>query len=376
MPDHSSAPSRAALLHPQAVISRTALRHNLRVLTQRAGAGEVMAVVKADAYGHGAEQVAALARAEGVRWLAVATVEEGRALREAGAEERILVFAAPLPEHLPAYQALRLDVTASSLALVHALAEWGDTNDPIRAHLKIDTGMGRIGIEPEEAKGAITSLREAAGVELAGVWTHLATSEDEDPTFTTLQLNRFREALSGVDTGPALVHWSNSGAAYGLPADGRGGLLRAGIALYGHGPTVEAEQEVHPAMQFIAPVVHVKTVEPGTAISYGRTWTAPRRTRIATVRAGYADGYPRLASNRGKVGVAGGRVPVVGRVCMDALMIDIGPEGEGPEVKLGDPVVLFGEGGPSATELAGWAETIPYEICCRVSARVPRVYAE
>lgn len=365
----------------QAVIRLDHLRHNVQSLRALAGEATLMGVVKADAYGHGALRAATVLHEEGVRHFAVARVSEAVALRDAGLTAPILVLGAPLPHHLDAYAAHNLGVTVSSVTVADAVMDAATPSAPLHAHVKVDTGMGRIGLAPEEAPAVVDRLRRAAGVEIAGLWTHFAAADADDPSFAHQQLDRFERVASQIEDAPPCLHVANSSALLTLskrlstlsPA-----LVRTGIMLYGLADRADfaAEADLRPVMQFTAQVTHVKTVAPGTTISYGRQWEAPRETRIATIGAGYGDGYPRLCSNRAEVGLHGKRVPVVGAVCMDMLMVDLGPPGTGPDVAVGDTAVLFGPGGPSAFDVATWAETIPYEVCCRVDERVPRRYID
>ena len=370
-----------------AEIDLAALRHNVCVLQRQAGEAPLMGVVKADAYGHGAVEVARALRAEGVRHFGVATVPEGVALREAGLGGPILVFAAPLPHHLPAYAQHGLDVTVPSREVAEAAIEAARQHGPLRVQLKVETGLGRIGVAPGEAADVARRLHAAApSVTLAGIWTHFATAEEAGDPFAAEQLARFRAVLGDLAdvrrANPDLrVHSASSGALWSFRASYTGlapALVRPGIALYGLAsePETATFTDLRPVMRFVSRVTHLKTVEAGTTVSYDRTWRAARRSRIATVGAGYADGYPRRLSNRGEVGIGGRRYPVAGLVCMDMLMVDLGdPDGPGTDVRVGDEVVLFGAGGPSLFEVARWAETIPYEICCGIAARVPRWYA-
>lgn len=357
------------------------LRHNARILQHHAGAAGLMAVVKADAYGHGAAEVARALQPLGVRHFAVANVPEGIRLREAGIEDPILVLSAPLPEYLPAYVAHGLDVTVSSADVAEVVAQTARTVGPLRAHVKVDTGMSRIGVPPEEAVSLIRRLEHAPGVTLYGLWTHFATSDEPDVSFVDEQLARFERTLSPYYDSVVYVHLANSPAILRLPETYRRfdrALVRAGIALYGLTalPGLAEAEGLRPVMRLTSRVTHVKTIAPGTSVSYGREWIAQAPTRIATVGAGYADGYPRLLSNRAEVGIGGRRYPVAGAICMDMLMVDLGdPDGPGASVEVGTEVVLFGDGGPTTVEVADWAETIPYEICCGISKRVPRRYA-
>ncbi len=365
-----------ALLSPTAAeINLAHLRHNARALTARAGDADVMGVVKADAYGHGAVRVARALREEGVRHFAVATAAEAVRLRRAGIDEAILVFSAPLPAQLPVYARHALDVTVSSREVAEAVIATARAAGPLRVHVKVDTGMGRLGLSPSETPAVVRMLERAPGVTVAGLWTHFATIGD---AFVNEQAARFEAVVRRLG-GALPVHTANSGALLSPPEHFSltgTELVRMGVALYGiYGPSAMLSEDLRPVMRLRTRVTHLKTVAPGTTISYDRTWTAPRRTRIATVGAGYADGYPRRLSNRAEVGLHGRRFPVVGTVCMDMFMVDLGPpDGPAATVDLGDPVVLFGAGGPSAFEVARWAQTITYEICTGVAARVPRIY--
>jgi len=353
------------------------LRQNVRMLIAHSGEAEVMGVVKADAYGHGAVRIVEALRNEGIHHFAVATVPEAIRIRNAGIDDPILVFAAPLPEYLPAYVAHRLGVTVSSIPVAEAVMRVARDVGPLHVHLKVDTGMGRIGCQPDEAPALVRQLERAPGVRLAGLWTHFANEDGPDAEAQQAQFSAFLSSLGGA---PAPVHMHNSGAMLSgahanLPL--RDSLVRLGLALYGltdpgRHPAAEG---LRPLLRLISRVTHIKSVEAGTPISYRSTWCAPNRTRIATIGAGYGDGYPRLLSNRAVVSIGGHRIPVVGMICMDMMMVDLGPEGC-PSISPGDEVVLFGEGGPTTAEVAQWANTITYEICCHLTARVPRIYVE
>ncbi|MGI9176091.1 MAG: alanine racemase, partial [Rhodothermales bacterium] len=362
------------------------LRHNTRLLQQQAGRVPLMGVVKADAYGHGVVEVTWALRAEGMQHFAVAAVPEAIVLREAGIEEPILVLGAPLPHHLAAYAQYRLEVTIASRSVAEAVIESAWRGEALRVHLKIDTGMHRLGVPPDEAADVARALHAAPGVTLAGVWTHFATAEQADDPFATEQLACFRATLATMadvlDAYPDVrLHAAGSGALWSFQDSyvlSRPALARPGIALYGLAgdPDMAARVGLRPVMRLLSRVTHLQTVEAGATVSYGRTWQASRPSRIATLGVGYADGYPRRLSNRGEVGIGGRRYPIAGLICMDMLMVDLGlPDGPGADVRIGDEAVLFGEGGPSLFEVAAWAGTIPYEICCGISARVPRWYA-
>lgn len=359
-----------------------ALRHNIRLLQARAAPAPLMGVLKANAYGHGAARVGQVMQEEGITHFAVATVAEAVQLRDAGFTEPILVFAAPLPEFLPAYAAHRLTVTVPSPEVADAVIDRAWRAGPLRVQVKVDTGMGRIGLTPEETPAVVRRLERAAHVELAGLWTHFATADRPGDAFVAAQQARFEALVQEVGDAFPLIHSANSGALLTVRdrlALGRRACARIGIALYGPfdpDPFYEAF-DLRPVMRFCTRVTHLKTVAGGTSISYGRRWVAARMSRIATLGAGYADGYPRALTNRGEVGIRGGRYPLVGTICMDMMMTDLGdPDGPGGTVEVGDEVVLFGQGGPSALAVAERLRTIPYELYCRISSRVPRRYQE
>jgi alanine racemase len=380
-----------ALLTPTtATVDLDAVRHNARLIRRHvAPKTDLMAVVKADAYGHGAVRVARTLRNEGVEHFAVARVSEAVQLRDAGIEAPILVFEAPLREHLPAYARYRLDVTVSSKAVAGELIELAKRRPsgepPLRAHVKVETGMERLGEKPEVAAAVVHRLRATDGVEVAGLWTHFVTADDpEQQGFTGRQLGILQEAADSAGPLPnGRVHAANTPAMLHFEDSFRQldpTFVRCGLALYGLArfPADVREalgDQLRPAMRFTSKITHLKTVDEGATVSYNRSWTARERVRLATVGCGYGDGYARLLSGRAEVGVHGRRFPVVGCICMDLMMVSLGPPDTAPPVEVGDEVVLFGEGGPSVPDVADWSETIPYEVTTRVRGRVPRFYA-
>jgi len=347
-----------------------------------------MAIVKADAYGHGAVPVARTLWEEGIRHFAVARPAEAIQLREAGLSAPILVLSAPFPDDLSVYAEHDLDMTVSSPEAATAACQYGTPERPFRVHAKVDTGMGRIGLHPDDAPATIEQLAEAPGVRLAGVWTHFATADEPGSAFAEAQLSRFEAVLDALDDAPTdihpdHVHAANTGAL--LTLDGRvlrfaAPLVRTGIALYGltAAPALAERVDLRPVMRLRARVTHLKTVPPDTPISYGATWRAPRRSRIATLGVGYGDGYPRLCSGRASVRIGGAQCPIVGSICMDMCMVDLGPPDRplAQSVTVGDEATLFGADRPTLYDVADWAETIPYEICCDLSPRVPRRYVD
>ena len=352
----------------RAEVDLGAIRHNVLVLRQMAGDAGLMGVVKADAYGHGAVSVARALVDVGVRMLAVATVGEGQVLREAGIEAEILVFAAPLPDQLPLYAQHDLRVSVSSEQVAGFVADAARQRGPLTVHVKVDTGMHRLGLAPSEAARVVRQLEETPGVFVEGLWTHLATADEPTTEFVVEQVRRFQAVVDdlGVDT-PPVVHVANGAALLrGLvrTLSASSARARVGGVLYGLASSSSLQHDVEaaglrPAMRLVSRVVHLQTVEAGESLSYGRTWTADRPTRIATVAAGYADGL--LRSYKGPVGVGEERYPVVGRVCMDMMLIDLGdPESPSASVAVGDEATLFGVGGVSAVEAATIAGTLSY----------------
>ena len=359
-----------------------AIEHNVRELRASVAPSELWAVVKADAYGHGAVPVAAAALRAGAAGLCVALVQEGVALRQGGIDAPVLVLSEQPREELPAAVVHGLICTVYSHAQVDALATAvvaaGRTGQPV--HLKVDTGMRRVGAEPADAVAVADAIRAAGPVlHLAGVFTHLPVADEPDDPFTADQLRRFDAVLDGLAAAghrPPVVHAANSAGLLAHPG-ARRSLARAGIAIYGISPGPGVDQlsaGLQPALSLRARVSHVKQVRAGERISYGLRHTFVADTTVATLPIGYADGVPRrLSSVGGEVLVGGRRRPIVGVVTMDQLMVDVG---DAP-VAIGDEAVLIGAQGDGAITAAEWAErlgTIGYEIVCGISQRVERRY--
>ncbi|PSQ96990.1 MAG: alanine racemase [Bacteroidetes bacterium SW_9_63_38] len=370
-----------------ATVDLAALRHNVRALQARAQGADLMAIVKADGYGHGALPVTRVLHDEGVRYFAVARPAEGVRLRKNGVADRILILGAPFPNDLSVYAKHDLDLTISSADTAAAACEHGPWVQPLRVHVKVDTGMGRIGLPLDEAPVVIRRLSGAPGIHLAGVWTHFATADEPESDFAQTQLDRFEAVLDELGADPSVspdhIHAANTGALLTLGSRAHrhsAPLVRTGIALYGLTASRPLGDRIDltPVMRLRARVTHLKTVPPDTPISYGATWRAPRPARIATLGVGYGDGYPRLCSGRASVRIGGTERPIVGTVCMDMCMVDLGPP-DAPaaqRVEVGDEATLFGAAPPTLYDVADWAETIPYEICCSLSPRVPRRYVD
>jgi alanine racemase len=363
-------------LRPTVVeIDLEAIRQNVRAVKPRAA--ELMAVVKASGYGHGDVPVARAAMEAGAAWLGVALVEEGLRLRDAGVDAPILLLSEFPDGSEKDVLSAGLTPTVYSAGKGRALADAGRaTGRPARAHLKVDTGMHRVGIAPEDALDLARALLDE-GIEIEGLWTHFARSEEMDVPTTDEQLGRFRAIVADLEAAgvrPRYRHAANSGATIARP-ETHLDLVRVGIAMYGISPGLDVADlvDLRPAMSLRSRVSHVRRLPAGEAVSYGHTHRLERESTVATVPIGYADGYMRALSNRGRVLIGGRRRPVVGSVTMDQLMVDVGDDGVEP----GDEVVLFGrQSGEEirAEEVAGWAGTIGYEIVCAVSERVPREY--
>ena len=364
-----------------AEVDLAAIAENVRALQAIAAPAELLAVVKADAYGHGAIPVSRAAVDAGVSTLGVALVEEGVALRDAGIDASILVLSEPVPD--AAETVVQRDLTpvvytASGIdALAKAVAATGAAT-PLDVHLKIDTGMHRVGCRPADALDLARHVVSHRELRLAGTLTHFAVADEPANPYTAEQLARFDEVLdemraNGID--PGTVHACNTAGTLAVPA-ARRDLVRVGIGLYGIAPAAALEGAValRPALAVKARVSYVKDVDAQTSLSYGLRYTTARATRIATVPVGYADGVPRRSGHRGAQAlVRGRRCAVAGTITMDQLMLDVGDL----PVEVGEEVVLLGRQGEEVVSASEWAElldTIPYEIVCGIGPRVPRRY--
>ncbi len=352
------------------------IRENFMSMRKLAGGARVVAVVKANAYGHGAIPVTRALQAAGADFFAVAHLQEALELRHAGIDDDILVMGLPEPSELQTYADQRIDLVVGS---DRSLKLVSGTGVPLNVHVKVDTGMRRLGFEPPDVGAAVAALTALPHVRLRGLWTHLASSDEPESTFTQEQFNRLQPVLEDVVAHFEYVHvGASSGVLHYkhlLRPDART-MVRLGISLYGYLEDDETSARAHlsPALQVVSRVAQTRLVDAGETVSYNRTWRAPEPSIIATIAAGYADGYPRRLSNRAQVGIDGERYPVVGTICMDMFMVCLGDANEAGRAGTGDPVVLVGDGGPSAFEVAHWADTIVYEICTGISGRVPRHY--
>lgn len=360
-------------------VDLAAITANAALLAGVAAPAALMAVVKADGYGHGIVPAAQAALRGGATWLGVAMVEEGAALRRAGIDAPVLVLAEPPPAAAAALLEVALTPTVYSPAFVAALeTAAADRGAAVGVHLKVDTGMRRVGVPEADWPEAFARLAASRWLHVDGLWSHLAVADERDNPFTHRQAAAFEQAVTGArDHGlrPAVTHLCNSAGTL-LHAELHRDLVRCGIALYGCAPAPGVgHPDLQPALAWRARLSLVKRLAAGEAVSYGLRWTAPAPTTVGTVPAGYADGVPRALTNRGQVVHAGRRVPIVGTVCMDQLLVDLGPAGGAP----GDPVwLLGGDHGAtvSAEDWAAWLDTITYEVVARIGPRVPRVHQE
>ena len=361
-----------------AAVDLAAIAGNVRRICDRVFPAEVMAVVKADGYGHGAAPVARAALLAGATQLGVALLEEGVALRREGLRAPILVLGGLFEDQIEAFLAHDLMMTVYEPKLAELIARRATALGKVaRVHVKIDTGMGRVGAigDPLEF---IAHLAQLHGLELAGIYTHFATSDEFDKTYARQQLGNFRalvQRLRERGVAFAYAHAANSGAILDMP-ESYFNLVRAGVMMYGYYPSRETTESIalQPAMTLRSRILHVKRVPENFYVSYGRTFRTGKPSLLATIPLGYADGFSRRFSNNMQVLVRGRKRPVVGRVCMDQIMIDLGDDSGAAR---GEEVVLLGKQGQEEITIYDWCEkleTIPYEVTCSISKRVPRVY--
>ncbi len=362
-----------------ASVDLTALAQNVAHVRRLAPHADVLAVVKANAYGHGATEITRALQHLAVRRFGVATVDEGVALRQAGIRDAIVVLGATMSDQFPDLVANRLTPVLYRADLIQTFAariQPGAT--PYSVHIKVETGMGRLGVSPQELPELISRPELRVPLRLEGLMTHLADADNQDAEQTQEQLRRFQQALDKLQqcglTIP-LVHVANSAAIIKYPASLHS-LVRPGIMLYGYHtlPHNTRAPDLQPILTWKTTIAHLHRIQPGDSVSYNRTFIASRQSLIAVLPVGYADGYNRLLSNRGKVLIGGRRAPVIGRVCMDMTMIDVT---DVPGVEVGHEATLIGQQGAeriTAADLAAWQQTIPYEILCAIGSRVPRRY--
>ncbi|MCK5737375.1 MAG: alanine racemase, partial [Spirochaetaceae bacterium] len=350
----------------RAYIDLDALRQNLENIRKAIPVETtICAAVKANAYGHGVLPVAEVLRGSGVEVLGVSSPFEGRELRRAGDQGRILLFGPTVPEEIPLSISSGLEIMMTSESYFQSFQKALNATpvkEPVEVHLKIDTGMGRVGCLPDEAVSLASRISSHQKMKLAGITTHFPSADSTDPLdlqFTRGQAQQLLSVIKDIKSAginPGVIHAANSGG-IALSPQTAFGMVRPGIALYGYGTPLNTGIPLKPVMELKTRITALKKVPPGTSISYGRTWTSPGENWIATLPIGYADGYPRLLSNRGEVLIAGKRYKIAGTVCMDQTMVNLG---EKTDIQLNDEVTLFGPSpeGPNAGELAGLSGTI------------------
>jgi len=369
----------------RAVIRLGNLSRNIQKIRDIIGQGrKICLAVKADGYGHGAVAVSRAALKSGVSCLAVSNTDEVRELREAGIHAPVLLLGYPLYDDIPEIIATRAEPMVGDEELLQRLnnSVLKAGTPPLTIHIKVDTGMGRIGCAPENAPGLARLADTSPGLVLGGVCTHFPVSDSTDPDdadFTRNQINtmlKIKNEIITMGIDPGLLHSANSGGILQHSVSHMD-MVRLGISAYGYlpDPSINYHDSLYPVMELKSRISFLKTVQPGQSVSYGRVWTAEKETCIATVPVGYGDGYLRLLSGKASVLIRGRRYPVAGRICMDQLMVDLGSDSG---IGLNEEVTLFGPdpAGPSAAELADQIGTIPYEITCGVSKRVPRKYLD
>ncbi len=366
----------------EARVDLNAIRHNLKQVRNKLHKGtKLMVIIKADAYGHGAVPIAKALDEEWIDAYGVAIIEEAIELRAAGITKPILILGYTPKEQYSLVVAYDVTQTVFQYEMAEALsAEAVRQGRPAKIHIKIDTGMSRIGYpdSPESVK-EIKQISQLDGIQIEGLFTHFARADESDKSSTERQLQRFldfTDILEREGISIPIKHASNSAGAIDHKR-AELNMIRCGIATYGIYPSEEVsrtEVQLIPAMELITHVIYVKEVEAGVGISYGATYVTGRKTKVATIPVGYADGYSRNLSNTGKVIIHGQYAPIIGRICMDQFMVDV-TDIDG--VKQGDFVTLLGREGNSyisVEELAAWSHSFPYELVCNVGKRIPRVY--
>jgi alanine racemase len=355
-------------------VNLSQLKKNLEAIRAQVTPAKVMPMVKANAYGHGVDGVAPFIEPY-VDYIGVALVEEGIHLRELGLRKPILVAGATLPEQVQLFAEYDLTLTGSSSDVLDVAEEISrSTGTRIKTHLKIDTGMERVGVREYESEPFILKAASYRHLYIEGIYTHLANSELADKTYSLMQLERFQQVLDLYDRHsvpvPSLRHVCNSGGILNVP-EAYFDMVRPGVLFYGVYPGDEVNREivVNPALTWRSRVAYTKRTRPGRPISYGSLWQAEAETGIVTIPCGYADGYFRRMTNQAQVIIHRKKYPQVGRICMDQFMVNVGDD----DVRVGDEVILLGDG-IMAEDLAQWVGTNEYEIMTNISARVPRIY--
>lgn len=376
--NHPTITTNGVLRPTYVEVNLSRITENLQAIQTHVGKTVVMPILKANAYGHGLIEVAKHLSLNGIKYLGVAYLEEAILLREAGIDIPILVLGGILGSQVPLFLEYDLTLTASSLEKLGKINEAAkDKGKQAKVHLKIDTGMERIGVHHYSAETLLEASLEYKSLRIEGIFSHFTESDSRDLESAKLQLERFQELMKFYEDRSLptpMRHMANSGAILQLP-ESYMEIVRPGILLFGVYPSSEVTQSitVHPALTWKSRVVYFKVVQPNHPVSYGSTWESDHQVRVVTVPVGYGDGYFRSMSGKAKVIIRGKRYPVVGVVCMDQVMVNI----EWETAYNGDEVILVGDSTSesiSVEDLAEWAGTIPYEILTNINTRVPRVY--
>jgi len=364
--------------HTFAEINLDHLTHNLHQIRQRVAPAEIMAVVKADAYGHGAVPVARRLVAEGVRYLVVARVSEALELREAGIQQSILILGSLFPDEIHTALQLNTELTITDERDISIIEQQASNlKVQVKVHLHVDTGMGLVGIFPQQVVPIVKQILNSPWIELIGIYSHFATSDESDRSYARQQLQLFNSALAAIKNAGIelpLIHMANTGAILQFP-EVKFDLVRPGISLYGYYPNSRLIKnlDLKPVMSLKSNVGGLRQFPKGYSVSYGRRYTTSQETTVAIVQIGYADGLQRAFTGKGEVMIKGKLYPIVGTVAMDQIGIEVGDD----PVKIGDEVLFWGESAQGSIDLVSTAErigTIPYELICDVSKRVPRIY--
>lgn len=365
-----------------AEVDLDAIAHNIREIRKITNpSAQLMAVVKADAYGHGFLEVTKTLLENGADRLAVATLREGEQLRSRGVQVPILVLGALMEEDIEDYINFNITPNVFSYETAHAISYIAERKEKVtKIHIKLDTGMSRIGFltgdNNQQVVDEIVKISKLPYIEVEGIFSHFSTSDEYDDTYTRLQFERFTDVVNMLEERGVHIpikHICNSAAIMMYP-EMHLDMVRPGVILYGMYPSDEVDKtklKLKPAMTLKAKVTLVKEVEPGRGVSYGKDYITDRTTKIATVPIGYADGYLRRLAKEGKMIVHGQQVPIIGRVCMDQCMIDVTNV---HNIERGDEVILFSDNGITVDDLARWLDTINYEVTCVIGKRVPRIY--
>ncbi len=361
-------------------IDLNALRHNLLAIKKRVGPQiKILGIVKADAYGHGDFEVSRVLLDNGVEMLGIAILEEGIQLRDKGIKAPLLLLGGIFEEQIDTVIQYGLTPTVYDLKLAEVLSKRAYYfNTIMKVHVYVDTGMGSIGVKHDKAVEFVKFAKNLKNLLIEGIYTHCSSSDEKDSAFTKLQIKRFGDVLDALDASKACIplrHMANSGAILGYP-EAYFNMVRPGLSLYGLYPSEEVYRDIglKPVMSFKTRVIHIKEMDTGDVVGYGRGYSIIKPTRVATLPLGYDDGYNRLLSNQGEVLIRGKKVFVIGRVCMDQCFVDVTNI---KDVSVGDEVVLYGSQEQETIPIESIAKqlnTIPYEVTCSISKRVPRIY--